>query len=161
VKVRFYFTDTEANSLLNATGCGTCSTITDAYELGVTKYSGNADDENGLLDDDITGYFQYILPANTEIIPYDNGYYAEFIVSSFSECWLSKGNIKPAASNSCPGSTISLTANLFGTQYQWQVNNGTGYTNISNGPNYAGTDTEMLQLMGRLRRGGTRFYVQT
>ncbi len=147
VKVRFYFTDTEANSILNATGCGTCSTITDAYELGVTKYSGNADDENGLLDDDITGYFQYILPANTEIIPYDNGYYAEFIVSSFSECWLSKGNIKPAASNSCPGSTISLTANLFGTQYQWQVNNGTGYTNISNGPNYAGTDTEMLQLI--------------
>lgn len=147
VKLRVYFTDTEAGSLLNASGCAACGNITDPYQLGVTKYSGSSDDENGLLDDDLTGYFQFILPANTEIIPYDNGYYAEFIISSFSECWLSGADIKPPATNTCPGSTISITANLQGTTYQWQEDNGTGYTNIVNGANYAGVDTETLQLI--------------
>ncbi|MBK8611786.1 MAG: hypothetical protein IPL84_18105 [Chitinophagaceae bacterium] len=34
-----------------------------------------------------------ILPANTEIVPYDNGYYAEFTVNSFSEFWLNNGEV--------------------------------------------------------------------
>lgn len=91
--VRFYFTEAEAVSLINATGCGNCSKPADAYELGVTKYSGTAIQENGTLDDNFGGAYSYILPANTEIIPYDNGYYAEFPVSSFSEFWLNNGGI--------------------------------------------------------------------
>ncbi len=93
VSVRFYFTDAEAKSLLAATGCGYCSKPKDPYELGVTKYSGTAIQENGTLDDNISGIYMYILPANTEIIPYDNGYYAEFPVNSFSEFWLNNGGI--------------------------------------------------------------------
>lgn len=93
VTVRFYFTDTEAKALINATGCAPCKKISDAYELGVTKYSGTVGEENGTLADNNTGLYTYILPANTEIIPYDNGYYAEFNVSSFSEFWLNNGGI--------------------------------------------------------------------
>lgn len=93
VSVRFYFTDAEAKSLLAATGCGTCTKPIDPYDLGVTKYSGTAIEENGTLDDNISGNYSFILPANTEIIPYDNGYYAEFRVSSFSEFWLNDGGI--------------------------------------------------------------------
>ena len=147
VTLRVYFTDAEATSLVNASGCAACGNMTDPYELGVTKYSGSMDDENGMLEDDLTGYFRFILPANTEIIPYDNGYYAEFVISSFSECWLSRADIKPPSTNTCPGATISITANLQGTTYQWQEDNGSGYTNIVNGANYAGADTETLQLI--------------
>ena len=148
VSVRFYFTDTEAKALIAATGCGTCVKPSDAYELGVTKYSGDSSDENGTLDDDLTGFFQFILPANTEIIPYDNGYYAEFSLNSFSECWLSKASIKPPASNICPGTNVSFIAATSGTAYQWQEDNGSGFTNIIDGPNYAGATTNTLQLTG-------------
>ncbi len=148
VKVRFYFTDTEAKNLINATGCGTCIKPVDPYELGVTKYTGDATDENGDLSDDLTGFFQFIIPGNTDIIPYDNGYYAEFSVNNFSECWLSKASIQPAASNVCPGSNVTLTAASTGATYQWQEDNGSGFTNIVNGPNYAGATTNTLQLIG-------------
>lgn len=93
VSVRFYFTDAEAKSLLAATGCATCTKPIDPYDLGVTKYSGTAIEENGTLVDNLSGIYSFILPANTEIIPYDNGYYAEFTVSSFSEFWLNDGGI--------------------------------------------------------------------
>ncbi|CAN5826670.1 hypothetical protein BH11BAC4_BH11BAC4_15400 [soil metagenome] len=145
--VRFYFTDAEANNLMNATGCGTCNKPTDAYELGVPKYSGDNSDENGTLDDDLTGFFRFITPANTSIIPYDNGYYAEYSVNSFGECWLSLGDIKPAASNICPGSTIVFTAAASGAVFQWQEDNGSGFTNVADGPAYAGATTNTLQLI--------------
>ena len=41
VGVRLYFTNKEADSLINASACSSCSKPTDAYELGVTKYSGS------------------------------------------------------------------------------------------------------------------------
>ncbi len=103
VSVRFYFTDAEAKSLLAATGCGVCSKPKDPYELGVTKYSGTALVENGTLADNTGGVYQFILPANTEIIPYDNGYYAEFPINTFSELWLNNGGIS---------GTVPLPVNL-------------------------------------------------
>ncbi len=93
VSVRFYFTDAEAKSLLAATGCASCTKPYDPYELGVTKYSGTAIQENGTLADNFNGAYMYVLPANTEIVPYDTGYYAEFPVNSFSEFWLNNGGI--------------------------------------------------------------------
>lgn len=93
VTVRFYFTDAEAKSLLAATGCASCSKPHDPYELGVTKYSGTVAQENGTLDDNYNGSYMFVLPANTDIIPYDNGYYAEFPVNSFSEFWLNNGGV--------------------------------------------------------------------
>lgn len=147
VKLRFYFTDTEAQSLVNATGCGTCTTVLDPYVIGIAQYSGNIGDENGNLDDDTTGLFNYILPANTTVVPYDNGYYAEYTVNSFSEFWLSGGNIQPDANGVCPGSNITFKAATTGGSYQWQENSGAGYHNISNGGNYAGTNTATLQLV--------------
>jgi len=92
VTVRLYFTDAEAKSLIAATGCAPCSKPADPYELGVTKYSGAPAQENGTLLDNLPGgIYQFITAANTEIIPYDNGYYAEFSVGSFSEFWLNNG----------------------------------------------------------------------
>ena len=108
VSVRFYFTDTEAKNLIAATGCGACSKPNDPYELGVTKYDGTAIQENGTLDDNYPGTYNFILPANTTIIPYDNGYYAEFSVSSFSEFWLNNGGAGGA--NPLPLTLLSFEA---------------------------------------------------
>ena len=91
IGVRLYFTVAEADSLINAKNCSSCIKPSDAYELGVTKYSGTMAEENGTLDDDIYGFFQYFTPANTAIVPHGNGYYAEFTVNSFSEFWFNNG----------------------------------------------------------------------
>jgi hypothetical protein len=112
VTVRFYFTDAEAKSLLAATGCAACSKPKDPYALGVTKYSGSAAQENGTLADNGAAVYMYILPANTEIIPYDNGYYAEFAVNSFSEFWLNNGGI---------GGTHALPVELVGFEAVKQI----------------------------------------
>ena len=41
-----------------------------------------------------------------------------------------------------------MTTTTTGTTYQWQEDNGSGFTNIINGPNYAGAITSTLQLIG-------------
>jgi hypothetical protein len=92
VSVRFYFLDSEADSLINATGCGTCTTIYDAYESGITQYSKAPAEEDSTLNNNIHGVYQYILPhSHVSIIPNDNGYYAEYKVAGFSEFWINGG----------------------------------------------------------------------
>jgi hypothetical protein len=91
VSVRFYFTDTEANNLITATGCGYCTALGDAYMAGVTQYSNAPAEENGMLGDNASGIHTFITPANVLIAPYDNGYYAEYTVSNFSEFWINSG----------------------------------------------------------------------
>jgi large repetitive protein len=47
----------------------------------------------------------------------------------------------------CAGSNTSFTSDITGTSYQWQVDTGSGFTNISNNANYVGTNTITLQLI--------------
>jgi hypothetical protein len=121
VGVRFYFNDSDVNNLINAKGCPSCSKPEDAYGLGVTKYSGSVLDENGVLDDDLDGLFQYITPDSTAIIPYNTGYYAEFSVNSFSEFWLNSGGVNN--NMPLPLSLISFIANKRNTSavLQWST----------------------------------------
>ena len=92
VKVRMYFTDQETEDLLNASSCIDCSKPGSSYELGVTKYSDVVkSNENGSMADNNNGLWQFIKPADVKIIPFDIGYYAEFEVTEFSECWLNGG----------------------------------------------------------------------
>lgn len=44
----------------------------------------------------------------------------------------------------CPGSSTSITSTRTGSIYQWQVNTGSGYTNIANNFYYTGTNTATL-----------------
>jgi hypothetical protein len=48
--------------------------------------------------------------------------------------------------NICPGSTITLPSNITGATYQWQVNTGSGFTNLSNNAPYSGTGTSALTI---------------
>jgi hypothetical protein len=122
VSIRFYFTDTEVEQVLNATGCATCTKPIDAYVLGVTKFSGTMANENGTLDDN-TDNHTFILPANVEIVPYDNGYYAEFNVNSFSEFWLNHGG--PTGNIALPVNLIDFTAIKTdqAVKLQWRTTN--------------------------------------
>jgi hypothetical protein len=147
VSLRLYFTDSEVNSMINAGTCPTCVKLNDAYELGITNYTGNISEENLTLDDNLNGYYNFIVPGKTNIVPFGAGYYAEFSVTKFGEFWISKNSIAPANTNLCPGSTITLSANTGATTYQWQVNTGTGYTNITNGIGYAGATASNLQII--------------
>lgn len=46
----------------------------------------------------------------------------------------------------CGGGNTSLAANLSGTTYQWQVNAGSGFVNISDNSSYIGATTKILHL---------------
>ncbi len=47
----------------------------------------------------------------------------------------------------CPGGVATtLVSNLTGANYQWQLNTGSGFTNISNNSDYTGVTTAVLQL---------------
>ena len=46
----------------------------------------------------------------------------------------------------CAGGTTSISSNLTGANFQWQVDVGAGFQNITDNSNYAGTNTKILTL---------------
>lgn len=46
----------------------------------------------------------------------------------------------------CPGGSVSFDARVNGFHYQWQVNTGNGFVNISNGGIYSGANSAVLNL---------------
>ena len=59
-------------------------------------------------------------------------------------------SVSPVSQTICTGSTInfSVTASGTGIGYQWQINTGAGFVNISNGGIYSGATTATLTLTG-------------
>ena len=52
----------------------------------------------------------------------------------------------PCNADPCPGKINVITSNLRGAAYQWQLNTGSGFANISDNVNYAGTSALNLYL---------------
>ncbi|MEP6676033.1 MAG: FG-GAP-like repeat-containing protein [Ferruginibacter sp.] len=46
----------------------------------------------------------------------------------------------------CPNGSIGFSSNVNGANYQWQVNNGTGFVNLANNSNYTNTNSENINL---------------
>ena len=46
----------------------------------------------------------------------------------------------------CPGGSAVITSDITATNYQWQVNTGSGFANIADDANYAGINASKLQL---------------
>jgi hypothetical protein len=108
--VRFYFLDSETEALIAATGCGSCTKPSMAYELGVSKYSDPNDAvEDGSLGNSLGNYWSFINATNAVKVPFDQGYYAEFKVKSFSEFWLNNGGFDN--NHPLPVQLISFSAN--------------------------------------------------
>ncbi len=93
VGVRYYFTDSEANRLILANNCTSCSNQEDAYVTGITQYSSrNNSEEDSSLQNNRSGDYLFHKPQqDVQVIPYDNGYYAETSVQGFSEFWINGG----------------------------------------------------------------------
>jgi hypothetical protein len=52
----------------------------------------------------------------------------------------------PTKISLCPSGSTSLASSITGAAYQWQVNTGSGFVNISDDANYSGTNAVNLQL---------------
>jgi hypothetical protein len=65
----------------------------DAYASGITQYSSSkVSEEDSSLQNNLTGNYIYHKPQqDVQIIPFDNGYYAETTVKGFSEFWINGG----------------------------------------------------------------------
>lgn len=61
-------------------------------------------------------------------------------------CTLTAPGLPPWTQLCSPTGSTSLLSNLSGAAYQWQVNTGTGFTNITNNANYSGVNTAVLQI---------------
>ncbi|HEV3325628.1 MAG TPA: S8 family serine peptidase [Puia sp.] len=123
VSVRYYFLDSEADSLIGASGCPSCTTIADAYQSGVAQYSSPVPaEEDSTLANDTSGLWQFHTPhQGVSIIPNDNGYYAEYSVGGFSEFWI--GNQAPVQPASSVPALLTFTAQKSGSTalLQWSA----------------------------------------
>ena len=54
--------------------------------------------------------------------------------------------VNSASVQICPGNYNTITSNVSGITYQWQVDDGSGFINISDGLNYEGTTARQLLL---------------
>jgi hypothetical protein len=137
-RVRLYVSKTEFTNLVAADPTSFPSGINN---LTITKYAGPQEDS---LFNPIPGGNAVIIP-NSDITIADLGtmYSLDIDVAGFSGFYIG-GNQSNV--NICSGSTISLPSNINGTTYQWQVDNGGGYTNISNTGVYSGATTKSLTL---------------
>ncbi len=122
VLVRFHFTNAEAVSLMAATGCPSCTKPADPYEVGVTQFSGTTANENGTLSDNTGGAYGFLRPRiDVTTVPYDNGYYAQYAVTHFSEFWINGGG--PGQNQSLPITleTFTATRNNNTALLQWST----------------------------------------
>lgn len=54
--------------------------------------------------------------------------------------------MKPYSALQCPANSTSFTTTIVGTNYQWQVNNVSGYVNINNDPVYSNVSTNTITI---------------
>jgi hypothetical protein len=60
--------------------------------------------------------------------------------------WSNVSNFSTDGIASCGSGNIAISTNLPGTTYQWQVDTGTGFVNMSNTANISGINTQNLQI---------------
>ena len=127
--VKLYLTAAEINGWLGATG----NKITD---LTLAKSTQDISVTNPLAIP--------VFSSNTIISPFGNNddrqISADF--TGFGYFAISKSYFVPA----CLNGVNSFSAGITGTAYQWQVNTGSGYVNLTNNSMYSGVNTATLQI---------------
>ena len=96
IRLRAYFTKEEAANLVSATGCTQCTPARDGFDLAALRYTGINEDGNysNNTPSQVTSY-----PLDsTDIVPFDNGYYAEWKTTGLSEWWITTTVTKWAGS---------------------------------------------------------------
>lgn len=114
-KVRLYFSDSETEALVSATGCAGCAGSSSVLGLGISKFSSNNKaTENNTIADNTGAGWDYIPAAEVSKVPYDKGYYVEFATTHFSEFWLSPGPM--LTSDPLPVRLLDFRANAVESQ---------------------------------------------
>lgn len=85
-RVRLHFLQTELNSL-----DAVDDSVYSFKDLGVTKYDGTNVDSSFTNDDIDPSKYTFIPKASVLAMPYNDGMYLEFGVTSFSEFWINVG----------------------------------------------------------------------
>ena len=86
IEMRGYYTGTEASALVNASGCDQCISVQDGFDVAALRYTG-INQDGDFANDDPMHVITYD-PDSTQVVPYDNGYYAEWKTSGMSEWWI-------------------------------------------------------------------------
>lgn len=92
VRVRLYLTNAEMKEMQAASGCVDCSVPLDYTKLGITKFSSvNRSIEDNNLNNNAGGIYEYISPNQLTALPFQNGFYFDFDINTFSEFWFNDG----------------------------------------------------------------------
>ncbi|HEX5653881.1 MAG TPA: hypothetical protein VFX58_12455 [Chitinophagaceae bacterium] len=144
-----YFTQAEFDAFNTATGSildlpTAAGDAAGKANLRVIRYPGTSNDGSG-QPSSYSGIPEMIDPADNNISwnATANRWEISIDVTGFSGFIISTSTML----NLCPGSGFVIPAGVAGVTYQWQVNTGTGFANISDGVNYAGTNSANLSLM--------------
>ncbi|GGN11968.1 hypothetical protein GCM10010967_54920 [Dyadobacter beijingensis] len=107
VGVRLYITDEETERLINAPEKAGIARPGSAYDLTITKYSG--ENEDGNIANNGSVAWSFLTKSEVKKVPYAQGYYLEFSVKSFSEFWFAKEFVGPGTPLPVKLASISVT----------------------------------------------------
>ena len=134
INLRLFFTDQEFNALKAVD-----NSVKTPADLVVIKQPNSSLTAIPLVYTPVGGE-QVIKPTAWKAVT--GGFYIEILVNGFSNFFIQK----VAASALCKSGNTSITSSIAGANYQWQVNTGSGFANITNNGNYNGTNTVTLQI---------------
>lgn len=146
IGVKLYFLNTELQQLIN-----------DPHD-GIADINGIGDLGSTVMADQTQSCTYNVNPITigSFITPVSNGIYnaqvsyIQFNTSSMGAFYLNGGSVAltPDDKISCPGSSFQYVVSDkgAGATYQWQVDPGTGYINLSNLGVYSGVDTKTLNI---------------
>ncbi|MBL7726671.1 MAG: hypothetical protein JNM68_03250 [Dinghuibacter sp.] len=113
----------------------------------IEKRNGTSNDNTG-FPGSYTGNISFIDPADTAITwnAIQNRWELSFPVTGFGALFV--GTSTQLNFNICSASVHTITTGATGTNYQWQFDMGTGFTDIVNDAVYSGATTNSLTITG-------------
>jgi hypothetical protein len=128
-RITLYYTTDEMNGWASATGNGAASADIVKTDSNITQQSPAS---------------PAVFAANKSVAAY--GPAAHTAISGNFTGFSSFALAKPFPQPVCPGNSVVYAANAAGSAYRWQVDTGSGFTDLANGGVYTGTGTDTLRL---------------
>jgi len=121
------------------------SDVAGKSNLRIVKYNGTSSDGSG-MPYTYSGNTAFIDPPDSNIVWNAglNRWEVTTDVTGLGGFIVCTSNI--LGFNLCPSATNTISTDVAGTSYQWQVNAGSGYTDLGNGGFYNGTTTPILSI---------------
>ncbi|HEY0041897.1 MAG TPA: S8 family serine peptidase, partial [Flavisolibacter sp.] len=122
VLVRLYFTDKEGDSLLFARQCPGCTKPVNAYRFGISTYASiqAAELDSSILNNRI-GNWNFIPVSKVRIVPFANGYYAEFKTKDLGEFRLSNGGLDGSSDLPLQFEMFTAQRSSANAELQWRT----------------------------------------